>query len=153
MIGLYPGSFDPPHLGHLDLIARARARCRELIVAVAEHPAKMPLLAAPRRVELLRACCAGMPGVRVDAYRGSTLAYARAHGVEALIRGLRGAADVDHEATMADVHRAQGLETLCLLARPEHARLSSGMVRAMLAAGLDPAPHLPPPVAAALRPG
>lgn len=149
---LYPGSFDPPHLGHLDLIARGAALAGRLTVAVAENPDKRPLLPADARLDLLRRLSAGMPRVEIAGYRGATLAFARAQGATALLRGLRTAADLDHERGMAEVHRRHGLDTVLLLAAGPHAHLSSSLVRAAAAAGLPLDDLVPPEVALALAP-
>jgi pantetheine-phosphate adenylyltransferase len=149
---LYPGSFDPPHLGHLDLVARGAAMAGRLVVAVAEHPGKRGWLPVERRLELLRACCAHLPQVEVAAYRGATLRFAREHGLHALLRGIRSAADLDHERAMAEHHRTLGLDTILLLAPGALAHLSSSFVRQVHAAGLPVDALVPPAVAAALPP-
>lgn len=137
MIALYAGSFDPPHHGHLELIRRAAAVSTTLIVGVAVNPEKTPFLPAAVRVDLLRRACADLPHVRVETYQGATVAYARAHGVQVLIRGLRTASDAEFERGLAAVNRqAGGIETLLLLADGAHSHLSSSLVREAVRAGL-----------------
>lgn len=150
---LFPGSFDPPHLGHLDLAARGAALAGRLVVAVAEHPDKRGWLPVERRVELLRACCAHLANVEVAAYHGATLHYARQRRLDALLRGVRSAADLEHERAMAEHHRSLGLDTLLLLAPGALAHLSSSFVRQVHAAGLAVDGLVPPAVAAALPSG
>lgn len=137
MIVLYPGSFDPPHLGHLDLIRRAAQHVERLIVGVAENPAKRPLLPVAERLALLREACAPLASVEVVAYAGATAAYARARGATALLRGLRHGLDLEQERGVATWNRvAGGLETWFLLGDGAHAHLSSSLVREALAAGM-----------------
>src|SRR4051812_23679187 len=105
MRALYPGSFDPPHLGHLDLIERVAHLVDHLVVAVAVNPDKKPFLALERRVELLRSLCNGLGNVVVDSYRGQTLAFAKRRSANVLVRGIRNGADLEVERGMSTVHR------------------------------------------------
>ncbi len=147
---LYAGSFDPPHLGHLDLIERAAALVPRLVVAVAVNPDKPGAWPTARRIEVLAACCAHLSSVEIVAVSGALAPFARARGIRLLIRGLRGPADWDGEAPMAWINGQHGCETLFLAARPEHALLSSRAVRAARAAGLPVDGLVPPAVATAL---
>jgi pantetheine-phosphate adenylyltransferase len=147
---LFPGSFDPPHLGHLDLITRGAALGGRLVVAVAVHPDKRGWLPVEHRVSLLRACCAHLAQVEVATYQGATLHFARERHLDALLRGVRSAADLDHERAMAEHHRQLGLDTILLLAPGALAHLSSSFVRQVHAAGLGIEALVPPAVAAAL---
>jgi pantetheine-phosphate adenylyltransferase len=151
MIALYAGSFDPPHLGHIELVRRAAAVSTRLIVGVAVNPAKTPFLPAEVRVALLRAACADLPQLTVETYAGATVAFARARGVQVLIRGLRTAVDAEFERGLAAVNRqAGGIETLLLLADGAHSHLSSSLVREAARAGLPLASLVPPAVAEAI---
>ena len=136
MKALYPGRFDPPHLGHLDLIRRAAALADKLVVGVAIEPGKPAFLTPHRRVALLRTACADLPNISVVAYRGATVAFARKHNVTVLVRGLRGAADLEAERVMAEVNRANGFDTLFLASAVQHIHLSSSMVRRVVKLGL-----------------
>lgn len=147
---LFAGSFDPPHLGHLDLIRRAAGLCDRLIVAVADNPEKRGGAAAPR-IDLLRTACAGLANVEVTAFGGATVAYARSRGCCALLRGLRNGADLEHERGMAEVNRRFGLDTVLLATSSATSHLSSRLVRAVAAAGLPVSGLVPPAVARALR--
>lgn len=133
---LYPGSFDPPHHGHLDVIRRAAALSERLLVAVALNPDKQPFLRVEQRVELLTRLCADLTNVTVTSYSDSTLAFARANRCTVLVRGLRSAGDWEHETAMATIHREHGIDTVFLLTRPEHSHLSSAAVRLAVKAGL-----------------
>jgi pantetheine-phosphate adenylyltransferase len=150
MRALFPGSFDPPHLGHLDLIRRAAALFDELVVGVAGNPDKQAFLAVDERVALLRADCAGLANVRVAAYQGATTAFAAANGCGMLVRGLRNAGDLEAEQAMAEINRGNGSDTLLLPAQSAHIHLSSRLVRQVLAAQLPLTGLVSAAVAAAL---
>ena len=151
---LFPGSFDPPHLGHLDVIRRAAelARCGggELLVAVADNPDKPGWLAIDRRMALLTELCRDVPGTRPVSFRGATVLFAQANGVDALVRGIRNPLDFEHEKSMAEVNRSHGVDTLFFMTAGVHAHLSSHLVRSARAAGLPVDTLVPPAVAKAL---
>lgn len=152
MIALFPGSFDPPHRGHLDLIQRAAGLAERLVVAVAVNPDKRPFLPSATRVALLRAALTGFANVTVESYTGGTAAFAAARGARVLVRGVRGAADLEFERGMATVHRdAAGLETILLPGSGATGHLSSSLVRDAARAGLPLDSLLTPAVAAAVR--
>ena len=141
MIALFPGSFDPPHRGHLDLIQRAARIADRLVVAVAVNAAKQPFLPTAVRVALLRDECAGLGNVTVAT-----------QGASVLVRGVRGAADLEFERGMSAVHRAAaGLETVLLAGDGATGHLSSSLVREAARAGLALDALLTPAVAAAVR--
>lgn len=132
-IALYPGSFDPPTLGHLDIIQRAAAQFDRLIVCVMYNSAKSGLFTPDERVELLRESLKGLEGVEnveVDRDDGLLVDYARRRGASCVVKGLRSVTDFEYELQMADVNRKlSGLETMFLTARPELSFLSSTIVR------------------------
>jgi pantetheine-phosphate adenylyltransferase len=144
---LYPGSFDPPHRGHADLIARAAAIFPGLVVAVAVHPDKAAAFPLATRLAWLRDIAADHPGVTVDSYAGATVRYARSRGIGVLVRGLRSAADQLAETGMAVVNRSHGIDTVFLITDPALAHLSSSLVRSARAAGLPIADLVPAAVA------
>lgn len=132
-IALYPGSFDPPTLGHLDIIQRAAAQFDRLIVCVMYNSAKSGLFTPDERVELLRESLKGLEGVEnveVDRDDGLLVDYARRRGASCVVKGLRSVTDFEYELQMADVNRKlSGLETMFLTARPGLSFLSSTIVR------------------------
>ena len=152
MKALYPGSFDPPHLGHLDLIRRAAAQVDHLVVGVALNPDKQPMLGSEQRIALLTALTRDLGNVSAIAYNGATVACAKAQGCTVLVRGLRNAADLDAEFGMAQVNRANGLDTLFLVADAAHQHLSSRLVKLAAGAGLPLGALVPAAVAAVLTP-
>jgi pantetheine-phosphate adenylyltransferase len=133
---IYPGSFDPATLGHLDIIQRAAAQFDRLIVCVMYNSEKNGLFTPEERAELLRRSLEGLEGVdnvEVDQADGLLVDYARAKGAKCVVKGLRRVADFESEMQMADINRklCPGLDTLFLTARPEMAFLSSTIVKEM----------------------
>ncbi len=149
---MFPGTFDPATNGHMDLIRRGAALFDELVVAVGENPGKTPLLGAADRAAILADATAGLDNVRVQRYTGLTVAFAAEVGATVLLRGLRSAADMQHELPVAHTNRAvAGVETLFLLPSPEVAFISSGLIRQIAAGGGDVTDLVPPAAVPALR--
>lgn len=150
---LFPGTFDPVTLGHLDLIRRAAALFERLTVAVAEHPTKRELLPHDLRMELLREVTAGIAGLSVERLEGLVVDGARERGCDVIVRGARGTADFDYEAQMARTNRllSQGIETVILVSSPEHVHISSTLARQVAVMGGPLEGLVPEPVARALR--
>ena len=151
MISCYAGSFDPPTLGHANIIARAQGLVDELVVAVGHNPNKAHGLDIEQRLSLLRNDSAAFSNVRVIAYSGATVHFAKEIGAKVLIRGLRSYADFNHERAMAEINRRHGFETFFLVAETIHTNLSSSLVRQVLAAKLPLDGLVSPAVSAALR--
>jgi pantetheine-phosphate adenylyltransferase len=149
---LFPGTFDPPTLGHLDLVERAAALFGRVTVGLAEHASKQPLLGVEERLELLRECTRALPNVAVVRVGGLVVESCRDLGAAAILRGLRSGADTDYEAQMARTNRqlAPEVDTLFLASSPAVAHVSSTLVRQIAALGGDCAAFVPAPVAAAL---
>lgn len=150
---LYAGSFDPVTVGHLAVIDAAARVFDEVVVLIADNPAKTTLFDREERLAQLSESLGAREGVRVDATDGLVAAYARAHGIQALVRGLRGGAEADYELDLARANRtvAPELETVLLPAPPEVDAVSSSLLKQMAAAGLDGARLCPPGVWAALQ--
>lgn len=135
---LLTGSFDPPTVGHLDLIRRAARTFDTVTVCVFRNPDKTGCFTPEERVELLRAAVRDLPNVTVDASDGLVADYARAGGFSAIVRGVRNPADRAYEADMASWNRAHsGVPTVLLDADPALSAISSTDVRARLASGAD----------------
>ena len=127
---LFPGSFDPVTLGHLDVIFRARKLCDELIVAVMHNPDKRGALDVYTRVELMRKACAAYPNVHVIAHDGLLVDCVHEVNADAVVRGLRPIGDFDVEYQMAQINRLiGGVETLFIPTSPQMANISSSIVR------------------------
>ena len=129
MNALFAGSFHPPTNGHLDVIRRAAAIFDTVYVAVMANAEKRYLFSAEKRVKMLEKCTADMPNVRVVQGSGLTVNTAKALGAQALVRGVRDAADYEYEKKLADINYAlSGVETVLLPARPELNSLASSIV-------------------------
>ncbi len=148
---LYPGSFDPFTLGHLDIVARA-ARLFDRVLVVVAADAKAAWLPLEQRVELVRASLAGRDGCDVASFSGLLVEEARRRGACAVVRGIRSAGDYEHEWSLANVNArlAADFETVCLLSRPDLAAVSSSLVREVARHGGALSALVPAPVAAAL---
>ena len=146
-VGFFAGSFDPPTLGHLDLVVRARAVVDRLVVGVGINADKAPWLPIEERLALLRELVPAE--VEVVAFDGLAVQAARRAGATLLLRGVRGEADLALELPMALANRrlAPELETLLLVGSPEVAHVSSRLVREIVRSGGDATPFLPPLVA------
>lgn len=151
---IYPGSFDPITLGHVDVITRAVAAFGHLCVAVVANPSKTPLLDVDERIALIRSEVArsGLAGVEVVAFDGLLIELCAARGSTLLVKGLRGAADLEAELPMAAMNRDMaGVETVLLPSAPAYAHVSSSLVREVARLG-GPLEHaVGPAVAEALR--
>lgn len=141
-----PGSFDPITVGHIDLAARAAAIFDRVILCVMVNAEKRHMFSLTERLELARAATAGLPNVEAAACDGLLADFARSQDACALVKGVRGAGDLDWEIQMAQINRdlCPGLDTVLLPARPEHLHISSTLVREMLRYGRTPAPYIPP---------
>jgi pantetheine-phosphate adenylyltransferase len=146
-----PGSFDPPTLGHLDVIGRAAGLFDRVTVAVLVNPDKAGLFGIPERLELLRTTTQQWPNVDVDSFRGLLVDYCRERGISAIVKGLRAVSDFDYELQMAQLnHGMTGVDTLFLPTSPEYSFISSSLVKQIATYGGDVAGLLSPPVFEAL---
>lgn len=151
-VAVCPGSFDPVTLGHLDLIARARALFDEVVVGIAANATKRALLDVETRRALLADAVAELPGVRVDVVPGLLAAFCRDVGAVAIVKGLRGGADFDAEHPMALMNRhLTGVETVFVVGDPRLAHIASSMVKDVARHGGDVSDLVPDGVVPALR--
>lgn len=152
-MALYPGSFDPVHLGHLDVARRAAALFDHLIVGVYARPAKPTLFSVEERVELFQAGMSDHANVTVQPYSGLTVDFARASGAVVLVRGLRAVSDLDHEYQLYALNRhlAPSVDTIVILTAPNYAHLSATLIKEIAAQGGPLQGLVPDHVARALR--
>lgn len=148
-LAIYPGSFDPPTLGHLDVVERAARLFDELIVAIGVNSAKKPLLSVEERFEALLAVTSNLDNVRIDRFEGLLVNYAEEQHAKSIVRGLRATADFEYEFQMAMVNRRlkESVDTVFLMTKWEHSYLSSSIVREVANLGGDYSGMVHPEVA------
>jgi len=131
VIAIYPGTFDPPTNGHLDLIQRGASIFDELVVAILDNAEKTPLFALEERLEMLRECTAQYKNVKIDSFSGLMVECAARHGAHAVLRGIRAVSDYEYELQMAWMNRklAPQLETVFMMPAEAYSYLSSRLVR------------------------
>ena len=136
---IYPGSFDPVTLGHLQVIRRAAKMFDKVIVAVLINSSKTPTFSIEERTDLLRQVTADLDNVEIAGFEGLLAAYARERGVTAIVKGLRAVSDFEYEFQMAIANKKlnPGLETMFLTADADSTFLSSSMVREIGSMGGD----------------
>jgi pantetheine-phosphate adenylyltransferase len=137
-IGVYPGSFDPPTLGHIDIITRAALLFDRLIVGVFTNAAKAPLFTLDERLALVEREVAALPGtIEVKACSGLLVDIARDLGAQAIVRGLRSGTDFDYEAQMTGMNRAlaPGIDTIFLIGEPALQPIASSLVKEVARSG------------------
>lgn len=128
---VYVGSFDPPTLGHLDVIQRGAALFDRLIVGIGINPDKQPLFSPEERVELVRLMAADLPNVEVRSFHGLSVSFAEECGAKVLLRGVRTVSDIELEFTMALTNHtlAPSLETVFLMSSEKYSHISSTLIK------------------------
>ena len=156
-IGLYPGTFDPITLGHLDIVRRASALVDRLVIGVAINRDKGPLFDLDERVAMVEAECAPIAAetgmeVAVHPFENLLIDCARDVGAGIIVRGLRAVADFEYEFQMVGMNRRldDGIETVFLMAEAEHQAIASKLVKEIARLGGDVAPFVTPAVKDAL---
>jgi pantetheine-phosphate adenylyltransferase len=150
---IYPGTFDPPTNGHLDLITRGSRIFSHLTVAVLINPVKNPLFTPEERVEMLTEATSPLQNVSVATFDGLTVDFARKKGAAAVLRGIRAISDYEHEFQMALMNRrlAPEIETVFLQPAGRYSFVSSRMVKEVFSFGGDISGLVPPNVLKRLR--
>lgn len=147
---VYPGSFDPFTMGHLDILTRACRLFDKVYVAVLVNGDKAPCFSDAERCAMIEASIrhAGLTNAVADKNGGLLAQYAREKGACAVVRGLRDAADLAYESRLdcANRHLSPGFETICLMAKPEMSYLSAGIVREIGSYGGDISGLVPEPI-------
>jgi pantetheine-phosphate adenylyltransferase len=134
---IYPGSFDPPTNGHLDLIQRGSKIFEELIVAILRNSEKSPMFSVAERLEMLRALTEDMKNVRLDTFDGLMVEYAKSIDATCVLRGIRAISDYEYELQMALMNRKlePTLETVFMMPADKYSYVSSRLVREVAQAG------------------
>jgi len=145
---LYPGTFDPPTNGHIDLIQRGARIFSHLTVAILNNPVKNPLFTVEERVEMIREATEALPNVNVDRFSGLMVEFARREGAAAVLRGIRAISDYEYEFEMALMNRrlAPEIETVFLQPAGRYSFIRSSMVKEVFSFGGDVSELVPPNV-------
>jgi len=146
---LCPGSFDPVTLGHLDIIERTARHFDDVIVAVIRNPQKTAsLFTLEERQEMLGEEIAHLDNVRILFFKGLLVEFAKEHGAESIVKGLRAVSDFDYELQMAQMNQQlSGIDTFFISTSPQYSFLSSSLVREVARFGGDVSGMVPPKVA------
>jgi pantetheine-phosphate adenylyltransferase len=152
-VAVFPGSFDPMTMAHLDVARRAAALFDRLVIGVLHNPKKAPLFPVERRIELIRTSVADFgANVEVQGFDGLTVEFAQRNGAGFIVRGLRAVSDFEAELQMAHTNRRLGrdIDTVFLMSALEFGYLSSTLAKEVAQFGGDVTGMVPPPVAVAL---
>ena len=146
---LCPGSFDPVTLGHIDIIERSARHFDHVIVAVIRNPQKaQSLFSLEERQDMLSEATEHLGNVSIEFFKGLLVDFARDHGADAIVKGLRAVSDFDYELQMAQMNqRLSGVDTFFLSTSPQYSFLSSSLVREVARFGGDVSSMVPPYVA------
>lgn len=150
---IYPGSFDPVTLGHLDIIKRSASIFDEVIVGVLNNTSKSPLFSLEERVNMLNEVVSDIPNVSVESFDGLLVDFARQKNVKVIVRGLRAVTDFEYELQLAQSNRkvAPDIDTMFLTTGIEYAYLSSSIVKEYASFGVPVEDFVPPQVVDRLK--
>ena len=146
---LCPGSFDPVTNGHIDIISRTARHFDDVIVAVIRNPQKaQSLFTLEERTEMLTVVTSHLSNVRIDFFTGLLVEFAKDHGANSIVKGLRAVSDFDYELQMAQMNQQlSGIDTFFISTSPQYSFLSSSLVREVAKFGGDVSSMVPPVVA------
>lgn len=147
-----PGSFDPVTLGHIDVFERAAAQFDEVVVAVLVNPNKKGMFALDERIAMIAESTAHLANLRVESGEGLVVDFARAHGLTAIVKGLRTGTDFEYELQMAQMNRhIAGVDTFFVATAPKYSFVSSSLAKEVATFGGDVSALLPDSVNRRLR--
>lgn len=144
-IAIYPGSFDPITMGHLDILRNASEIFDKVIIAVAHNASKKGFLTTEQRVELIKKSVQDLSNVEVDSFSGLTIEYAKKHNAQILIRGLRAVSDFEYEMQLSQANSAlcSDIKTVFLTTKPEYNFISSSTIKEIWSNGGDVSKFVP----------
>lgn len=144
-IAIYPGSFDPITMGHLDILRNASEIFDRVIIAVAHNANKKGFLTTEQRVELIKKSVKDLANVEVDSFSGLTIEYAKKHNAQILIRGLRAVSDFEYEMQLSQANSAlcSDIKTVFLTTKPEYNFISSSTIKEIWSNGGDISKFVP----------
>ncbi|MFN7116521.1 MAG: pantetheine-phosphate adenylyltransferase [Saprospiraceae bacterium] len=144
-IAVFPGSFDPITIGHMDIVQRALPLFDQIYVAIGVNSQKQYLFGLEQRLEWLKAVFQSEPKIVVDQFENLTAHYCMRIGAKYLIRGLRNASDFDYEKTISQLNNivGHGIDTVFFISQPGYSHISSTIVREIIKGGGDASPFLP----------
>lgn len=152
-ICLFPGTFDPVTLGHIDIILRAKPLFKKIVIGIGKNTAKTPMFSAEQRLEWFEEIFRDEPGITTSVYEGLTINYCNEIGAKYILRGIRYVSDFEYEKAIADANRTldPGIETVFLTGEPKYTHVASTIVRDILKNGGDASPFLPEVVIEGLK--
>ena len=152
-ICLFPGTFDPVTLGHVDIINRALPLFDKIYVGIGINAAKSPMFSSEQRMEWFKEIFRGEDRVESVVYEGLTINYCKEIGARFILRGIRYVSDFEYEKTIADANRTldKDIETIFLTGEPKYTSVASTIVRDILKNGGNASPFLPEAVIASLK--
>ncbi len=151
-LAVYAGSFDPPTLGHLDLIDRASALFSDVIVGIGKHPTRSPLFSVEERVDLVSRVSSHLANVTVEVFDGLLIEFCKRKGAGVIVRGLRAATDFEYELQIAHANAdlEPNVDTVFLPTRTKNGFISASLVREIASHGGDVSRYAPGVVCDAL---
>jgi len=149
---LYPGSYDPVTVGHVDIVARAAKQFEKLVVAVYETPSKSLLFSTDEREQLMKDACKHIPNVEVTRFSGLVVRYAKDIGAGVIVRGLRSGSDFEYEFDMAFMNRRlePEVDLVCFMTSQDYMFVSASLLKEVARLGGNIKDMVPPNVAEAV---
>lgn len=144
-IALFPGSFDPITIAHVDILNRALPLFDKVVVGIGLNSSKQGFLSSEKRYEIVKAVFAGSPQVEVQLYEGLTIDFARKQQANYIVRGIRSVADFEYERAIAQINQTMmpEIESIFILSKPQYSAISSTIVRDILRNNGDVSQFLP----------
>lgn len=133
-IALFPGSFDPITIAHVDIVKRSLPLFDKIVIGIGLNSSKQNFLSAEKREEIVKSIFAENANVEIQTYQGLTIDFAKKIGATYMVRGIRSASDFEYERAIAQINKTMmpDVETIILLSRPEYTAISSTIVRDIL---------------------